>query len=308
MNTSVATVLLDGMFDDASYFPPAAAPLEAVLGLHAASGASAWSLARGRLLLPLGVLDRLASERALLARTEPLDIGIVVGSPADPTAGSPLPEVADTVARLHDADPAVHVRHVEYRPTDQTPSGIASAAADLTSLADELDLADVFLEVASTDQDGIRALVDAVTDAHERDVRVAAKLRFGGLTDDLRPSDGVVVAFLDAVVTHRLPFKGTAGLHHAWYASEDHHGYLAVALAVAELQAGRGPAPALDALRRADATDVHLTPLGALVAGAVTLDAAGIAAVRRSFVSFGTCSFTEPLAAFLALPGAPTTP
>lgn len=308
MGASLATVLLDQLFDDASLFPPSGAPLEAVLGLHAASGASPWAIARGRLLLPTGALADLPRERSLLGMADPLDLGIVVGSPADPTAGSPLPELARTVAILTEADPAVQVRHVEYRPADQTPAGIADAAADLARLADDLDLARIFVEVAATDADGIRSLVDAVATAHGVDGRLAAKLRFGGLTADLRPSDDVVVAFLDAVVDQRLPCKGTAGLHHAWYAPDEHHGYLSVVLAVHELASGGGPDAALAALRRQDATDVHLSPLGALVAGSATLDAIAAAAVRQTFVSFGTCSFTEPLAAFLALPGAPTTP
>ena len=307
MAETFATTLLRGMFDDASLFPPAAAPLEAVLGLHATSGASPWGLARGVLLLPLGALDRLATERRLLGRTEPLRLGVVVGSPADPTAASPLPDVVAATDRLASADPEIEVVHVEYRPSGSDEAAVAGAADDLRRLADELELTHGYLEVAGTDPAALGALVDVVADAHDDDPRVRAKLRFGGLTPDLFPDDRVVLAFLRACHDRALPWKGTAGLHHAWYDEGVHHGWLSLALAVHALRTGADDAGVLSRLRRGSAADVTVTADGLTTPDDV-VDRDAAAGLRASFVGFGTCSFTEPLAAFLDLPGAPPAP
>lgn len=301
----LATALLTGMFDDASLFPPAAAPMEAVLGLHAASGASPWGRARGRLLLPLGALPRYAQERRLLGRSEPVELGVIVGSPADPTATSPLPQVADAVARLAAQDPSTTVAHVEYRPADTSADAVVASGRELTVLADELGVDQVFLEVVAVSPSAMRASVDAVADLRRQDDRLAAKLRFGGLTPDLFPKDAVVASFLRACHDRGVPFKGTAGLHHAWYDDGDHphHGWLAVVLAVHAVARGGDDAEVLLRLRRGTADGVRVTP-DALVTPDDRLDVDAVIEVRRSFVGFGTCSFTEPLAAFLDLPGA----
>lgn len=301
--SALSRIVLTAMFDDASLFPPAAAPMEAALGLHDASGRSPWGFARGRFLVPLGALPAVASERALLGlEDQPLELGVIVGSPADPTAGSPLAELARLADDLGRQDANISIAHVEYRPSDQTPDGVAVATGTLRELADDLGLVATHLEVASTDGPTMTTLVETVAAARERDARLHAKLRFGGLTPDLFPSDDVVLAFLSTCVTTEVPFKGTAGLHHAWFDGGDrpHHGYLAVLLTVIAFQQGREAEVARRLLHSTSALGMTLTDEG-LDTPELRAAVDDLRSARRAFVAFGTCSFTEPLSAYVDL-------
>lgn len=300
---TLARVVLSAMFDDASLFPPAAAPMEAALGLHHVTGASPWGFARGRFLVPLGALADVVQERRLLGLEHlPLRLGVIIGSPADPTAASPLASLVDVARAAVKRDPLLHIEHVEYRDGDQTTTGVATTAERLGLVADELDLVAAHVELVSTDPAAMTELVATLAAARATDPRLHAKLRFGGLTADLFPGDDVVVAFLAACSGASVPFKGTAGLHHAWYQGGDnpHHGYLAVLLAVVAIHQGKDRAAVLAELLRGGPDGVTVggdainTP--SLRATITDLDVA-----RRTFVSFGTCSFTEPLAAFQGL-------
>ena len=115
------------------------------------------------------------------------------------------------------------------------------------------------------------------------------KLRTGGETADAFPDDAQLAAALGAAVQQDLRFKLTAGLHHAVRHTDpatgfEHHGFLNVILAVHAAEAG-DDVPAVLAERDT-----------ALVADSVSrLDEGERGRVRASFLSFGTCSVTDPI-------------
>jgi hypothetical protein len=148
--------------------------------------------------------------------------------------------------------------------------------------------------------------------AHVAARGLRAKIRTGGLTADAFPTPAALAAFLAAAVRHGVPFKATAGLHHAvrgsyrlTYESASDvapmYGYLNVLLATAALEAGH-PVDAAEALlQRTDSAALSFAP-DQVRWGAMAFPATALRELRaRRFVSVGSCSFTEPAGEFGAL-------
>src|SRR5665213_3145408 len=127
-----------------------------------------------------------------------------------------------------------------------------------------------------------------------------AKVRTGGVTADLFPPPEALAAFLIECARLRLPFKATAGLHHAVRSvrkltgesgsgSATMHGFLNLFLA-ADLAWNGGSEKEIRATLEETSPDAFSFN-----------DAAGQRAGDRFFVSFGSCSFEEPLRELKAL-------
>ncbi|MGP3959258.1 hypothetical protein ACTWPT_24945 [Nonomuraea sp. 3N208] len=172
----------------------------------------------------------------------------------------------------------------ELPPFDDLPVDIVEMplpdGTSVAALADRLGLPDgvrLFAEVAP----GKMAIT--VPDG------MGLKVRCGGLAADAFPPVEHLAMFLKFCADNEVPFKATAGLHHAVRHFDpslgvDRHGFLNLALAVCEAVEGRDPAPVLRA------TDVgHLVR----VAQAVPEETAKQA--RRLLVSYGSCSTNTPV-------------
>ncbi|MCK9868662.1 hypothetical protein MRI28_03175 [Nocardiopsis dassonvillei] len=129
----------------------------------------------------------------------------------------------------------------------------------------------------------------------------SAKFRTGGLTVEAHPAEEELAEFLHAAVELGVPFKCTAGLHHAVRHTTaegfEQHGFLNVLLATAALLDGASEREA--ALVLADRDGPRLAALAAKL----TDDEAR--RVRDRFRSFGTCSVTEPLEDLVVLGALP---
>ena len=118
---------------------------------------------------------------------------------------------------------------------------------------------------------------------------VGLKVRCGGAAADAFPPAEHLAQFIGFCVERDIPFKATAGLHHAVRHFDptlgvDRHGFLNLVLAVCEAVEGRDPVPVLRT------TDVgHLVR----IARAVPADTAKRA--RRLLVSYGSCSTSTPV-------------
>lgn len=127
-----------------------------------------------------------------------------------------------------------------------------------------------------------------------------AKIRTGGVTADAFPTPEKIAAFIRAARAHRVAFKATAGLHHPLRCvrpltyepaapTGTMHGFLNVFLAAAL------PEEADEVLQTSDPSEFGFDDEGVSWRGLrVTTDA--LAAMRREFaISFGSCSFEEPI-------------
>jgi hypothetical protein len=140
---------------------------------------------------------------------------------------------------------------------------------------------------------GWRDALEVVAEAGHR-----VKFRTGGATAEAHPDEYALAERVLACLDLDLPFKLTAGLHHAVRRTEpgtgfEQHGFLNVLLAVGAALDGGGAEDVARVLADRDGP--------ALAARAATLDEAGATRLRRWFASFGTCSITEPVDDLVAL-------
>jgi hypothetical protein len=150
-----------------------------------------------------------------------------------------------------------------------------------------------------------KRLAELVTELAIRGQR--AKIRTGGVTNDAFPTTAEIIRFIRTCLAANVPFKATAGLHHALrcfkpltYESNAPmgamHGFLNLFLATGFARQGFKPSLLESLLEDEFAESFEFTE------GAITwhrdyiLTAAQIARTRQSIVSFGSCSFDEPVA------------
>jgi len=287
-----ATALLTGVVDYAGLFPPAAlAMADAVAEYHAARvDGHAWML--GRFVAPAARLPELAAALTTLPADRPeWRVSAIVrdGSDAD-------------VAAIADFNNALSRHHARVDAVEAKPAALDGIDWLVAQFGAGIDL---YVEIApGPDVDRWLERVAA------RGLR--AKVRTGGVTAEAFPTPGALAAFLAAAVRHKVTFKATAGLHHAvrgayrltyepGAAEAPMYGYLNVLLATAALRAGRPPGTADALLRMTDASSLVFTD-DAVRWGAERFPLSMLRDTRsHHLVSFGSCSFQEPVAEFDAL-------
>lgn len=134
----------------------------------------------------------------------------------------------------------------------------------------------------------------------------AAKIRMGGTTPDAFPSAKSVVKFIVACNRFRIPFKATAGLHHAICGSypltykegsgrAPMFGFLNLFLAAAFVRKGLSEQQAQQILEETNPAEFSFLESGISWRGH-DLNREEIRMSRSQFfLSFGSCSFKEPL-------------
>ncbi|MFI6261223.1 hypothetical protein [Micromonospora sp. NPDC051006] len=274
MSTQVPA-LLDGLVDDAAVFPPGSAALPDAVAAHRRHRTAWYADLVGPLLVPASAVA--AGE--LSGLVDPAE-GFVVGVVGD-TGIESLPLALSFLAP--DGVTARQVQVAVARRGEDPLPGITS----LLRLLDRLAGVDaVYAEVPLAF--GLMGALDALAAARADGLPVAAKFRTGGLAAELFPTPNELAAVICACRDRDLPFKLTAGLHHAVRHLDPetgftHHGFanvLAATLAAAE---GAGVPAVAELLTAADPR-----PLVQQVEG--RLDAP-----RPLWIGFGSCSIEEPL-------------
>ena len=270
MSTQVPR-LFAGLVDDAAVFPPGSASLPDAVAVHRDHRAAWYADLVGPLLLPASTLPALAD---LLGPGERVAVGVIGDLP-----------IGQLDAALAEADPRIAVRQIEAavakRGEDPQPG-----LAELLKLAERLTGVDVYAEVPLTF--GLTGALDTLAAARADGLPVAAKFRTGGLAAELFPTPVELAAVICACRDRGLPFKLTAGLHHALRHLDPetgftHHGF------------GNVLAATLGAAQGAEVDTV-----AALLAATDPLPLVEQARARRDeerplWVGFGSCSILEPL-------------
>jgi hypothetical protein len=300
----IARALFGRLFDNAAMYPPAQAPMEASIALHDAAERAPWGFARGRFLCPGARLEDLAHELRILGRDRTaLRVGAVIGSPADVNERPQLEAVVKAINHLRLSTPSVNVDLFEVRPPSPDPAELARSMGEAIDAAASSGADTLFLEVGvvgsepSLISDRVAAVAEAGAGAG---LRIGVKVRCGGLQPAMVPSRDELAAFLVAARTAGLPFKATAGLHHAFADHEGtRHGFVSLLLA-SVLSNANDLDQATTAKLLATSTPENLELTDDEIV--LTLDGARLRADvdavtnarYRGFVAFGTCSFTEP--------------
>jgi uncharacterized ParB-like nuclease family protein len=262
------------LVDDAGLFPPEALTMTEATARHRHDSAAGHPVLTHRFLCTTGDLPALLDA---LHPEERFRVGLITH--LDPTT------VASALARTAD-DPRVELVGVEG-PLPFGPDPLTAAMRALTALDDLPQRASGYVEIPLA---GDRPPVDVLRLLTQG--RRAAKVRCGGLRAELFPSCQSLGAFIHACVTEDVPFKATAGLHHAVRYRDErtgfiHHGFLNLLLAVCRVVDG-GTAEAATAVLESADTE-------ALAAEARQVSMATAATARALFVAYGSCSTSEPI-------------
>jgi hypothetical protein len=271
------TVLTSALVDDAGLFPPEQLDMASAVARHRRDRAAGSPVLTHRFVCPVA---RLGELRALLHDDEVVHL-IALGSAN-----------AEIQRRLADIRPDSRLRLVAFETALPASAAQHTAALDVVdSIAGSFPGLTVFVEIGTgPDQD--QALDLVAGRGH------MAKVRCGGMRPELFPATADLGRFILGAVERGLPFKATAGLHHAVaYRDErtgfEHFGFLSVLLAVADAQAGLTPSQVESTLGSRDAQ--------AVAERAAALDQRTATAVRAVFRSFGCCSTSEPVGDLAAL-------
>lgn len=271
MSTQVPE-LFRGLVDDAAVFPPGNAPLPEAVRDHRRHRTSWYTGMVGPLLVPVSLLRSLPP---LLGADETIEIGLI-----GDTGPAALPDAMSTM------DGRVSPRQIEVavakRGEDPQP-GLEYLLGLLAGWPSVSGYAEIPLTF------GLLAALDTLAEARSRGTDISAKFRTGGLAAELFPTPIELAAVICACRDRGVPFKLTAGLHHAIRHADPetgfvHHGFLGVLAGtltavlddaevadVAELLASTDPIPVVEMLR--ERIDTR----------------------RPLWVGFGTCSIAEPL-------------
>ena len=286
---------LRGLVDSAGLFPPAELSMaEAVAEYREARTSSeAWMVER--FICPASRLEELFG-----VMTETMTAGEKPWSLAVPASSDWLDSLAADSGAVrtftHSVGSAASVDLVEIKvpaPIGADPERFLAEAAQVLQAFQAM----VFFELPwETTPDRSMDSLDRLREESGRALGV--KLRCGGLSADLFPSPGDVARFIEAAATRALPLKATAGLHHALRHLDPetgfhHHGFVNVLAAAALAQ--RGETDLVAVLADEDPASFTLTKAG-LAWRDFRVAATELEEIRRNlFVSYGSCSFAEPV-------------
>ena len=283
-------VLLKAVVDYAGLFPPASLGMTSAAAEYARhrDGPHAWAL--GRFVLPAARLEELEEVAASVLPRESARCWVLSA-----LLGSDLEQDVERVDAFNERHRdiragAVLVDTVELR---------AHSPRDVERAGELLDRRfDTYVEIPAADDPA--ELIDAIARAGAK-----AKLRTGGVTADAFPTTAQLARFIKRCVGHDVSFKATAGLHHSWrseyrltYApdapSGTMFGFLNLLLATAALHAGLPEADVEALLEERDPAAASFTDEGVLWRARL-LPMAALTKARNSMITFGSCSFREPV-------------
>jgi hypothetical protein len=286
------TALLRGSIDYAGLFPPAGLEMPRAVRSYAEYRAGPYAWALGRFVLPASRIGEFEAASAdLLPRASgaaPWRIAVLLGG--DPAAD--LHEIGELNCR-HAAEGAGAVT------ADVVEARADSAEAVERLLSRMPSWLEAYVEIPVARDPA--ALVAAIGAAGGR-----AKVRTGGVTADAFPPASDLVRFVRTCLSAGVPFKATAGLHHPLRAEYrltyepdsprgPMFGFLNLFLATALAAAAADDRETVLVLEERDRGAFRFDNDGVEWRNR-RLDLEGIRRTRESgMVSFGSCSFTEPI-------------
>ncbi|MEM1166798.1 MAG: hypothetical protein AAGI30_10970 [Planctomycetota bacterium] len=296
---SVRTLMAD-IVDYAGLFPPAQCGMAEAVRQYTAyfGGDQRWML--GRFVVPLGRLDEFMDEAApVLPRgrgDEPWRLSALVS----------LENLDEAIDRIF----AFNQHHEEQLDAgliviDSIECNLGTASAEGSAIVDKAmrripEQLEVYFELPLGYD--LRGVLTALAGTGGR-----AKIRTGGVSADMIPSAETVAGFIAMCSAADVAFKATAGLHmpyrgeraltyEADSASAVMHGFLNLFLAAAYCRRARMSAEEIvPLLEEQDPDGIKFTSTG-VSWRQNPLTNAQLASARESFaVSFGSCSFDEPV-------------
>jgi hypothetical protein len=287
------------LIDYAGLFPPAKLDLAPALAEYSAArgGQFAWML--GSFIVPASRIPELLQARTFEV---PLRLSVIVDAGTDSrTWLARVQQMLAALAEVRAGEPSVRMETLEaalpplstQRETYDAAIGQFAAACKQAGLSD----LPAYVEIPR-DERWKDELESALFGLSRHGLR--AKLRCGGVTPEAFPTPDEVAAFICAALQqHNVPMKATAGLHHPIRRPDPltgatMHGFLNVLAAAAFARKGMPPEGVRAVVACEDPNHFRFGPSGLDWKGA-HLDVADLQATRGSgFISYGSCSFSEP--------------
>jgi hypothetical protein len=288
---SAIETLLRASIDYAGLFPPAGLDMDTAVANFARYRASPAAWALGRFIVPVSRLSEFeaAAQRHPVSAPEPWLLGALVGL----EAGSDLE----------------HLRRFNHR---HAASGAPVFTADTFEVKATSNSA--VEEIMRRTPAGLQAYIEIPIDRNPGDLIATigrlggrAKVRTGGVTPEAFPHAADLVRFIRGCILGGVPFKATAGLHHPLraeyrltYAPDSPRaimfGFLNLFLASAFLRAGMDEVEAARLLEEGSPEAFRVDD-GGISWRNQRLDLESLSEARKvGMISFGSCSFTEPIA------------
>jgi hypothetical protein len=288
----IRDALLSELIDYAGLFPPAGEDMKTAVDNYAEYLRGPDRSALGRFVVPLSRLDEFEDAAADLlprARSSPWRVSVLVAED--------VRHAAETIAKFN-------ARH-----SPQSRRGLATIevvelkASTIEEIANQQhDLPRTITSYFEIPLSGdVPSLVKAI-----REVSARAKVRTGGITANAFPPSQPIIDFMVACRAESVAFKATAGLHHPirgeyrltyeqGTANGMMYGFLNVFIAAALLAAGESEEVALAVLEETNRAAFEFSD-DYLQWRDKRISAAQLAEVRRrNAISFGSCSFREPI-------------
>lgn len=294
MNTPASLrALLENLIDYAGLFPPSSLDMHHAVRNYAESmnGENSWMLAR--FIAPMAKLDDFQDEFDSLETSGAVWRISTLSSVNN--FNEDLQRVL-TFNRNNDSRARVDAFEIKIERANE----IESVMHAMTN-QHQAESFDLFFEFALNDD--LSTLIKAT---HNPNNNAHAKIRTGGITASAIPSSPHVLNFIRACHQHHASFKATAGLHHPLRANQNltyekeaprgvMHGFLNVFLAAAFIHDGMNDKDALQILDEKDASAFKFDDAGASWRDS-KISTEKIKLARQNFaLSFGSCSFTEPV-------------
>jgi hypothetical protein len=292
---AIRVLLADGI-DYAGLFPPAGVDMNTAVSNYAdyrLSGA-AWAL--GRFVVPASRLQEFEAAAAPhldQSSSSPWSLSVLAGA-----------DWETDLATLA----AFGSRQSKYRRPVRTDSLEVKATSEKVTT-------DIMRQVPRNLETFVEVPIDKDPEMLLRSISqlgARAKVRTGGVTKEAFPSGPDLLRFIRKAVEAKIPFKATAGLHHPLMAdypltySDDSpvsrmFGFLNLFLTTAFVGSGMGDNDAERVLEEGSPGAFSMTEREIRWRDH-SLDMAALRATReRGMISFGSCSFTEPISDLRAL-------
>jgi len=287
------TAAFAALIDYAGLFPPASLSMSEAVDTYTRVRSENQSWVVGRFLCRASQLTDLAAVATAGFRTleTPWEIGVVF----DLSPGESAAHAIDFQAEM---DPVMTIAAAEAELAEPTARVANSLLDTMLPVSPEIV---PFVEVnrSSSIHDQVGLVASALAERH----RVGgAKLRCGGVTEDMFPSPAEVARFIMSVTALRLPFKTTAGLHQPIRHFDEtigveRHGFFNILMAAALAESGMDRDGVESVIADTDPGAFTMSATFASWRG-YELPGSALRRMRRSgFVAYGSCDFDEPIEA-----------
>ncbi len=280
-------VLLAEIVDYAGLFPPSQVSMPEAVSNYATYKNSNYNWMLGRFIVPVGRLDEFLESAGDFFSKDGKDIwrlSVLAGG-----------DIYETVSAVKD----FNAKNVSFAVCDalEVKSG---ASLEIEKIANAVaGNLPVYVELPLNDD-----LSNLVSGLAINQLR--AKIRTGGTTPEAFPSVSKIIRFVQAALTANVPFKATAGLHHPFRCLKPltyetgapegiMNGFLSLFLATGFARQGFDTSILEELMNDESAKNFAFNESGVCWRQEHFLSNEQLANLRRDIISFGSCSFTEPI-------------